>query len=171
LAEKPTAAFVLSLIGGIFMLIGGIIVASVGAIFTSVIGGVGVVLGLVGVVFAVIVIVGSIMLYSNPGSHTIWGVIILILSIIDLPGVWGIGIGSLLAFIGAILALVFKPSMMPNMMPGQPMGSYPMGAMGPMGAAPPPPPMGGQMNMFCKNCGASLPAGAARCPSCGASVM
>ena len=110
------------------------------------------------------------MLNQNPASHTMWGVIILILSIIDFPGAWGFGIGSLLAFIGAILALVYKPAMAPSMMPGQPMGSMPMGSIGSMGS------MGsgaatGQMGMTCKNCGASIPAGATRCPSCGASVM
>jgi hypothetical protein len=51
-------------------------------------------------------------------------------------------------------------------MRGQPMGAYPTGAM-PMGTAPPPM---GQMGMTCKNCGAAIPAGATRCPSCGGSV-
>lgn len=167
MAEKPTAAFVLSLIGGIFMLIGGIVVATVGAIISTVIlSGVGIVIGIIGIVFALIVIIGSIMLYNNPNSHTMWGVIILILSIIDFPGAWGIGIGSLLAFIGAILALVYKPSMAPAMMPGQPIGSMPMGTISPMGTGAPM----GQMGTTCKNCGASIPAGAMRCPSCGASV-
>jgi hypothetical protein len=168
LAEKPTAAFVLSLIGGIIMLLVAILV-TIG--FSFAFGGVGTIIGIVGVVFGLIVVLGSIMLYQNPASHTMWGVIILVLAIVDLPGVWGFGLGSLLAFIGAILALVYKPQMGPAMMPGQPMVSYPTGAMGPMGTAPPP--MGqpmGQMGMFCKNCGASIPAGATRCSSCGASL-
>jgi hypothetical protein len=103
------------------------------------------------------------MLYQKPQSHTMWGVVILILSIVAFPSLWGFGIGSLLAFIGAILALVYKPSMGPAIMSSQPMGSMPTGSMS-MGA-----PMG-QMGMTCKNCGASIPAGATRCPSCGASV-
>ena len=164
MADKPTAAFVLSLIGGIFMLLGGIL-ATVG--FSFVLGGAGALIGIVGVVFGLIVIIGGVMLYQNAASHTMWGVIILVLAIIDFPGVWGFGIGSLLAFIGAILALVYKPAMGPSMMPGQPMGSMPMGSMSSMGTSPPM----GQMGMTCKNCGASIPAGAARCPSCGASVM
>jgi hypothetical protein len=162
LAEKPTAAFVLSLIGGIFMLLGGI-GATVG--FSFAFGGAGAVIGAVGLVFGLIVILGSVMLYQKPESHTMWGVIILIMSIIDLPGFWGFFIGSLLAFIGAILALVYKPMMGPAMMPGQPMGSMPMGGTGYM-----PPPAMGQVGTTCKNCGASIPAGATRCPSCGASL-
>jgi hypothetical protein len=42
----------------------------------------------------------------------------------------------------------------PMMSSSMPMGSAPMGSMG----------------MTCKNCGASIPAGATRCPSCGAAL-
>lgn len=162
---------VLSLIGGIFVLIGGAILAALGGFLASltVVGG-GFVLafGIVGVVFGIIMIIGAVMMYSNPQSHTMWGVIVLVLSILSwVFAAGGIFIGFLLGLIGGILALTFKPSMGPSMMPGQPMGSYPTGAMGPMGTAPPPM---GQMGMACKNCGASIPAGATRCPSCGASL-
>lgn len=158
MADKPTAAFVLGLIGGIFMLISGILV-TVGLSFL--LSGAGLVFGLVGLIFGLIVLVGSVMLYQNPQSHTMWGVIILVLSIVDLPGVWGFGIGSLLALIGGILALVYKPAMAMGAMP-PPMMSSSM----PMGS----PPMGGAMGTTCRNCGASIPAGATRCPSCGASL-
>jgi len=160
---------VLSLIGGIFVLIGGAILAAVGGFLASlsIIGGGVLLLGIVGVVFGIIMIVGAVMMYSNPQSHTMWGVIILVLSILSwVVAAGGLFIGFLLGLIGGILALVFKPSMGPAMMPGQPMGAYPTGAM-PMGTAPPPM---GQMGMTCKNCGASIPAGATRCPSCGASL-
>jgi hypothetical protein len=157
MADKPTAAFVLSLIGGIFMIFGGIAL-TIG--FSFVFGGVGAVIGVVGVVMALIVLLGAVMLYQKPQSHTMWGVIILILSIIALPNAWGFGIGSLLAFIGAILALVYKPSTAAGAMP-PPMMSSSM----PMGSAPT-----GSMGMTCKNCGASIPAGATRCPSCGAAL-
>jgi hypothetical protein len=160
LAEKPTAAFVLSLIGGIFLLLGGLL-ATVG--FSFVFGGLGALVGIVGVIFGLIVIIGAVMLYQKPQSHTMWGVVILILSIIAFPSLWGFGIGSLLAFIGAILALVYKPSMGPSGVPSQPMSSMPMGSMGSS-------PTMGSMGMTCKNCGASIPAGATRCPSCGAAV-
>ena len=160
MSDKPTAAFVLSLIGGIFILLGGVALA-VG--FSFLFGGIGAIFGIVGAIFGLIVILGSVMLYQKPQSHTMWGVIILILSIIAFPAAWGFGIGSLLAFIGAILALVYKPSMGPAMMPSQAMGAMPMGSMGSGQAM-------GSMGMTCKNCGASIPAGATRCPSCGATV-
>jgi Family of unknown function (DUF6114)/zinc-ribbon domain len=174
--EKPTAAMVLSLIGGIFVLIGGALLAAAGGILSSLAivgGGLVTAFGIVGVVFGILMIVGAVMMYTNPASHTMWGVIVLVLSILSwVFAIGGIFIGFLLGLIGGILALVFKPSMGPTMMPGQPYGTYPTGQMGQMGMNPPP--MGqptGQMGMFCKNCGASIPAGAAKCPSCGASVM
>lgn len=157
MADKPTAAFVLSLIGGILMLLGGVAV-TVG--FSFLFGGVGAVIGIIGVIMGLIVLLGAVMLYQKPENHTMWGVIILILSIVALPAAWGFGIGSLLAFIGAILALVYKPAMVGGAMPppmmssSMPMGSAPMGSMG----------------VTCKNCGASIPAGATRCPSCGANL-
>jgi hypothetical protein len=157
MADKPIAAFVLSLIGGIFILLGGVAFA-IG--FSFVFGSAGAVFGIIGVIMGIIVLLGAVMLYQKPQSHTMWGVIILILSIIAFPAAWGFGIGSLLAFIGAILALVYKPSMAPGAMPppmmssSMPMGSAPMGSIG----------------MTCKNCGASIPAGATRCPSCGANL-
>jgi hypothetical protein len=157
MADKPTAAFVLSLIGGILILLGGVAFA-IG--FSFVFGSAGAVFGIIGVIMGLIVLLGAVMLYQKPQSHTMWGVIILVLSIIAFPAAWGFGIGSLLAFIGSILALVYKPAMAagttppPMMSSSMPMGSAPMGSMG----------------MTCKNCGASIPAGATRCPSCGAAL-
>ena len=181
--EKPTAAMVLSILAGLLVLGGGVAQIVVGSFISSFgsasgaanatgVGTVFGILGIVGIVFGIIMIVGGVMMYTNPRSHTMWGVIVLILSIIS----WGTSFGGLvlgfiLGLIGGILGIVFKPSMTPGMMPGQQMGSMPMGSMGsvgPMGAGQP---MGGQMGTTCKNCGASIPAGATRCPSCGASVM
>src|SRR5438034_9081068 len=141
------------------------ILATVGLSFL--LGSGGAIIGIVGVVFGLIVIIGGVMLYQNPASHTMWGVIILVLAIIDFPGLWGFGIGSLLAFIGAILSLVYKPAMGPSRMPGQLMGSMPMGSMSSVRNNP----AMGHVGITCKNCGASIPAVAARSSSCGASVM
>src|SRR5437870_9960569 len=90
------------------MLLGGVALA-VG--FSFLFGGIGAIFGIVGLIFGLIVILGSVMLYQKPQSHTMWGVIIIILSIIAFHAVWGFGIGSLLVFIGAFLALVYKPLM------------------------------------------------------------
>jgi hypothetical protein len=168
MGDKPTAAMVLSLIGGIFVIFGGAALAFVGSLIGSLnVTGSGsasstaLALGIVGVIMGLIMVVGGFMMYSKPTSAKMWGVIVLILSIVSwVTAIGGFFIGFLLGLIGAILALTFKPTMAPGAMPppmmssSMPMGSAPMGSMG----------------MTCKNCGASIPAGATRCPSCGASL-
>jgi hypothetical protein len=168
MADKPTAAMVLSLIGGLFVIFGGATLAFAGSIigsfnFTGAASASQTVLalGIVGVLMGLIMVVGGVMLYSKPASAKMWGVIVLVLSIISwVTALGGFFIGFLLGLIGGILALTFKPTMAPGAMPppmmssSMPMGSAPMGSMG----------------MTCKNCGASIPAGATRCPSCGASL-
>jgi hypothetical protein len=158
---------VLSLIGGLFVIFGGAALAFAGSIIGSLnITGAGsasntvLALGVVGVIMGIIMVVGGFMLYSKPTSAKMWGVIVLVLSIISwVTAIGGFFIGFLLGLIGGILAITFKPTMAPGAPPpmmssSMPMGSAPMGSMG----------------MTCKNCGASIPAGATRCPSCGAAL-
>ncbi len=107
--EKPTAAFVLSLLGGIFILGGGLLLAFFGGIATLAIGGVGAVIGSAGIATGIIVIIGSALMYSSPRSTTAWGIVILVLSIISwVTALGGFVIGFLLALIGGILAITFK---------------------------------------------------------------
>jgi uncharacterized protein DUF6114 len=115
-AEKPTAAFVLSLIGGIFILLGALLWISIGS-FIGALGfgnfGLGpTLLGAVGVIFALIIIIGGVMMYMKPQQHVMWGVIVLVLTIVSVPfSFLGLIIGFILGLIGGILGIVFKPSM------------------------------------------------------------
>ena len=168
MGDKPTAAMVLSLIGGLFVIFGGATLAFAGSIIGSLnltgassASNTVLALGIVGAIMGVIMIVGALMMYTKPTSSKMWGIIVLILAIISwVTAIGGFFIGFLLGLIGGILALTFKPTMAPGAMPppmmssSMPMGSAPMGSMG----------------MTCKNCGASIPAGATRCPSCGANL-
>ena len=164
---------VLSLIAGIFVILGGLFIAFVGSVVSSFgylanggasPGTVVTIVGVVGIIFGLIMIVGAAMMYSNPKSAKMWGAIVLVMSILSwFTAVGGLVIGFLLGLIGGILAIVFKPTMVPGAMPPQSMGAMPMGSMGPS-------PTMGSMGMTCKNCGASIPAGATRCPNCGASL-
>ncbi len=168
MGDKPTAAMALSLIGGLFVIFGGAALAFAGSLigsfnFTGAASASNTVLtlGIVGVIMGIIMVVGGFMMYSKPTSHKTWGVIVLVLSIISwVTALGGFFIGFLLGLIGGILALTFKPTMAPGAMP-PPMTSSSM----PMGSAPM-----GSMGLTCKNCGASIPAGATRCPSCGANL-
>lgn len=118
MAEKPTAAFVLSLIGGIFILLGGALVAIVFSTIGGLLGGLGfgdfgmgmTIVGVLGLVFGLIIIVGGVMMYMKPQQHVMWGVIVLILAIVSIPfSLAGFVIGFILALVGGILGLVFKP--------------------------------------------------------------
>lgn len=115
MAEKPTAAFVLSLIGGIFIILGALLWIVVGSIlaFLSMDFGLGASLaGGLGIVMGLIIIVGGVMMYVRPQQHVMWGAIVLILSIVSIPFSFaGAVIGFILALVGGILGLVFKPSM------------------------------------------------------------
>jgi hypothetical protein len=168
MGEKPTAAMVLSIIGGIFVLLGGAVVAFVGSLISTLdtsglgLGGGFTVLGVIGIILGLIMIVGGIMISSNPQSHTMWGVIILILSIVSwITSFGGLVIGFILGLIGGILAITFKPTTM-----GAP---YMGGAM--TGGMPPQGPTQTSPNMVrCNSCGAMSPMGTTKCPACGASL-
>lgn len=136
-AEKPAAAFVLSLIGGIFILLGGGVRSMMrsygygmmngywgyggmmggyrwgyGPGFGMMTGyGYGGIFGLLGVLFGIAVIAGALMLYHHPADHTKWGLVILIFSVVSIFGsaMGGFGVGLTLGLIGGILALTWKP--------------------------------------------------------------
>jgi len=129
LSEKPTAAFVVSLIGGIFILLGAIFMMVLSSILGSFAIGVGVgaaaslliIYGAVGLIFAILVMVGAVMLWMKPHSHVAAGVIILLFSLFSLISGGGFIIGMILGIVGGILGIVWKPPapMAPGMM--QPM--------------------------------------------------
>jgi len=104
----------LALIGGIFILLGGIVEVAIGsflAIFTFGLTGAVVIFGIMGIIIGIVIIAGSAQINSNPEkSHVTWGSIILALSIISIfAGFGGFFIGFILALIGGILAIVWKP--------------------------------------------------------------
>ncbi len=134
--EKPTAAFILSLVAGVFILLGG------GALsmMASYIGqygnqyGYGMMgrnwgwggmmgtgfgmwgfafgaMGVLGIIFGVIVIISAIMLNSKPEQHSTWGSLIVLFSVLSIFGsaMGGFGIGLILGLIGGILAITWKP--------------------------------------------------------------
>ncbi|HYA70296.1 MAG TPA: zinc ribbon domain-containing protein [Thermoplasmata archaeon] len=111
--EKPTAAAVLSIIGGIFILLGGLAEIAIGSYASSAgygaLGGAAAGLGALGLLMGILILVLGILLLSNPGSHVTYGVLIIVFALISLVSFFGgFFIGFLLALIGGILALVFK---------------------------------------------------------------
>lgn len=117
--RKPTAAFILSLIGGIILVLwGGLIfeigavVASFGVIATGVYA-----LAVIEVVTGILVIAFGVVLYAAPRLHVVGGVIVLVAAVASLIGGGGFFIGFLLALIGGILGIVHKPQLTVAMPP------------------------------------------------------
>ncbi len=130
--DKPTTAFVLSLIAGVFILLGGGMMTMIGSwIGTYGYGmmgryggwggmmgtGFGMMglgfgaLGLLGLVFGAIVIVSAIMLNNKPEQHQTWGSLIVLFSVLSIFGsaMGGFGVGLVLGLIGGVLAITWTP--------------------------------------------------------------
>lgn len=118
MAEKPTAAFVLSLLGSIFIIIGGllyIILFSWLGGMLDFFGGFGLgmtIMGVLGLIWGIIALVGAIMMNSTDKNKVRTGaILVLIFSILSWIGAaGGIFIGFLLGLIGSILGLTWNPS-------------------------------------------------------------
>ncbi|MEM4354487.1 MAG: hypothetical protein QW470_07045, partial [Candidatus Caldarchaeum sp.] len=120
-AEKPTAAFILSLVGGVLILAGGLFGLTAwmmwgGMAYWGGMMGPWMMMGwwmpwawsalsLTGLVSGIVVIAGALMLQSRPNQAQTWGALILAFSIISIFGMGGFIIGALLALVGGILAL------------------------------------------------------------------
>lgn len=160
--EKPTAAFILSLIAGVLILIGGIVTLIVTPFFVMTsssgpwgqygfpmmrpwrIGGLGIALSVVGVIFGAIVIYSALILNSKPRNHITCGTLILVFSILSFIGAWaGFGVGLILGVIGGALAISWRPH-------------------------PLTPPAASQLTgKFCAQCGQAMSKDAKFCPYCG----
>ena len=123
--ETPLTAFILSLIGGVFILVSGFVLSLWslygGPWFNGMMGGMTMMGGfgfpsnlmvgfeLVGLVSGVLVVIGAIMMRVHPGEHVAWGTIVLVFSITSLLGMGGFIIGALLGIAGGALALSWRP--------------------------------------------------------------
>jgi hypothetical protein len=168
--NKPTAAYWLSMIGGILGFIVSIILFILGGLAYAALGTLGDYSGYYGydygasaayglltlyfglaiwcIITSVLVIIFARKLMANPMQHKKWGILILVFSII--------GVGSLLGFIGGILAIVYNP--MPAGAPQQYYAPPPQQAY----QAPPP-----QQAHPCPQCGTMVQPGVRFCPNCG----
>ncbi len=126
--EKPTAAFVLSLLGGLWMLTMGLWMWSwtpagadeawgwgMGGMMGP--GGVGWMWGhgllgwwpWFGLVAGLVVLVGAAMLYARPESAPTWGLVIVVASALNLFLGMGGFLASVLGILGGALAMSWKP--------------------------------------------------------------
>jgi hypothetical protein len=170
--NKPTAAYILSLLGGILGLLVSLAFVVFGALAFIALSSVDYYYGatvdflpfgwggvtLVGfgawmLITSILVIVFARKLNANPLEHTKWGALILVFSII--------GVGGILAFIGGILALVYKPILVGTQSQYIPQQQY----------GPPPqnyaPPSQQPITRICPNCGRVVQENIKFCPNCG----
>jgi zinc-ribbon domain len=155
MAERPTAAFILSLLGAIFYLIGGLGVAAIASIALIIpIAGLAIfAIGLVGIVSGVIMLIGAAMMNSSDKGRVRTGsVLVLVFLLIGaIFTIGGLFIGFLLALIGSIIGLTWNPTTPP--MQAAPVPMQPISGM-----------------KYCPNCGTQTIASAAFCPKCGAKL-
>jgi len=68
------------------------------------------VLGGFGLVSGMIVLISGVMLRGNPSQRSVWGVLILVFSVLSFFGFGGFIVGAIVGTIGGIMALTWKPS-------------------------------------------------------------
>lgn len=149
--EKPTAAFILSVIAGIFLTIGGLLqlgLALAASVLLSFIGlsGAGLVaVAVVGVIIGIAVISLGALLYVRPREHVVLGVLVLVLSIVGVYTSFfgGFAIGLILGIVGGALGIAHKPKPIPE---------------------------ASQPARMCPRCGRSIDFRVKFCPHCGAEV-
>jgi hypothetical protein len=121
--EKPAVAFVLSLLAGMWMLaMGGWMLSwspngnwdwgmggMMGSGWMWGHGLIGIWWPWVGLVAGIVVLVGAAMMYARPGSAPAWGVVIVIVSALNLFFGMGGFLASTLGIIGGALALSWRP--------------------------------------------------------------
>ncbi len=122
-AQKPTAAFILSLLSGAFIILGGIISALVTIYWPwggmgwmmnwwsgGLLAGMAYVGSVAGVILGVAIMVAAVMLYQNQAQHELLGALIIVFSVLSaVSSMGGFGIGLVLGIIGGVLAVTWKP--------------------------------------------------------------
>jgi hypothetical protein len=129
----PTTAAALALVGSVLMVVSGILFLAVstfilphleiasfpnahippgvtqGSISAMASGLVGT-MGLVGLASGIIVLVSAVILLTRPSQVRIWGVLVLVFSVLSFLGLGGFVVGAILGIVGGILTLSWKPS-------------------------------------------------------------
>lgn len=111
---KPVTAFVLSMVGGVFILLGGAFEFYFSFFYSQVafpprFGDELAVLGAIGIGVGVLAIVFAVLLYLYPQHHALFGGLILVASVVSAVSYWGFLIGLVLGVVGGVLAIAWVP--------------------------------------------------------------
>ncbi len=108
--ERPIGAAVLTIIGGIFILIGGLLISIIGFLFLAFLG-LSSSFFYIGLVIGVLTLVMGALMLVMPSAHVAWGALVIVLAIVSwVFALGGFFLGFLLALIGGILAILWKPA-------------------------------------------------------------
>jgi hypothetical protein len=178
----PRSAYLLSLIGGILIFVDALLVilyATYGnSVFSLGLGALGMIVlyteGIIGALCGIVVVVGAVRFRYRPATSPIWGLIVIVVSIVSVIVVYGgFFVGFVLALIGGVLAYTWKPQPVAPVVPAasNPAWRAPAGA--PSRSLPPPTTPGPTLTgaRFCQFCGTPVATGGKYCPRCGASVQ
>ena len=116
--ERPYAAFVLSLVGGVLILVGGLLGLTwlgwpmwgwwgMGMMWGWMPGFL-LVFSAISLVSGAAIVTAAYMLYNKPSQAQTWGTIVLVFAVVSLLSAGGFIIGALLGIIGGLLALTWR---------------------------------------------------------------
>ncbi|MCI4337237.1 MAG: zinc ribbon domain-containing protein [Thermoplasmata archaeon] len=149
---RPTESLVLCIIGGILILAAAGLEVAIGTVVPQNVpfgsfGGTLVLSGLFGIVCGILVLLFGAMVYTQPQHHVLFGVLIIVFSVLSLTSfAGGFVVGFILGLIGGALAIAHQPHPRPTWMP----------------YLPPPPVL-----RVCPKCGRVIDPNVRFCPHCG----
>jgi len=124
----PKTASILALVGGILITLGGMFFVVVSTVILpnldltqlhtnlpqsmkpSIIPGVVGAMGAFGLISGIIVMASAVLLRVNTGQREVWGILILVFSVLSFLGPGGFFVGAILGILGGIMTLMWKPS-------------------------------------------------------------
>jgi len=119
--EKPTAAAVLSMVGGALVVAGGFAELAYAAYLSNLgnfafgtserpAGGIYYVLGGLGILLGIVIVVLGTRLLSHPDDNVTMGVLVIVFAVVSLASFWGgFVVGFPVAVVGGVLAVLWKP--------------------------------------------------------------
>lgn len=147
--EKSTAPFVLSLISGLIITIVGFVVSAATAsyyYFTPDWAPTIFLFFWFGAITGIVIIIGAVLMYAIPRQHLVWGIVVLVFSIMSILSFGGLIVGFISGIIGGALGIAWKPSAVASAVPT------------------PPQPL---ITRVCPQCGRVLAEDVRYCPHCG----
>ena len=165
MAGKPLAAFVLSLLGGLWIALAALLIDAL--TFSLLLS----FLGILGFAFGAAIVYNAFVLYSHPRQAHDRGVVIVILSVLGVVTAFGgFLIGLILGTVGGALAVEWEPHRTmyaPYGPPPPAFATVELGGSAPQSGLQRPRAAEEQRPAVCRSCGVPLPQAATFCPDCG----